>query len=327
MNATLFDLSSHGKVQVSGPDAAKFLHNLSTNEIVNLPAGSGCEAFLTTGQAKIIAYVFIFRVQLPDGGQEFWLDTGPGMGEKVHSHLDRYLVSEQVELADSTPDARQFHLAGHDSVELLGKLVGPDVSLLAKLQHLIQPVPGGTCQIRRVPRLSSPGLDILCPTGQGDSLAANLLAAGARRGTEEEFEIGRLEAGTPVYGKDIDETNLPQEVGRVLETISFTKGCYIGQETVARIRTYGHVNRMLVGMTLSANMAPAPGTQLLREGKEVGKITSSAVSDRIGSGIALGYVRRGNELPGTMLQIDGASATALVTALPFGAGSGGAAGV
>ena len=113
-----------------------------------------------------------------------------------------------------------------------------------------------------------------------------------------------MEAGTPVYGRDIDETNLPQEVARVERTISFTKGCYIGQETVARIRTYGHVNRTLVGLQLDGETAVPLGTKLFHADKEVGHITSSAVSPRLGQAIALAYVRRGSQEPGTRLEVE-----------------------
>src|SRR5207244_7503068 len=114
-----------------------------------------------------------------------------------------------------------------------------------------------------------------------------LLAGGARPAGIEAYNALRIEAGTPVYGLDIDDTNLPQEVARVERTISFTKGCYIGQETVARIRTYGHVNRSLIGLRLSGNAAASPAAKLFRADKEVGHITSSALSPKSGQAIAL----------------------------------------
>jgi folate-binding protein YgfZ len=319
MTARLFDLSDYGKVEVAGKDAARFLHNLCTNEIVKLPPDAGCEAFLTTGQAKIVAYAFVFHSSLPERGGVYFLDAGPGMGEKVHRHLDHYLVSEQVELADRTGDLAQVHLAGPEAVAILESILQANVGNFAELQHVSQNISGSACHVRRISRLGMPGFDLLCPKEQKESLGKRLVSAGARPAGQEEFEILRIEAGTPVYGKDIDETNLPQEVNRVAATVSFTKGCYIGQETVARIRTYGHVNRSLVGLKLSEKTAIPPGAILLRDGKEAGKVTSSVVSTRLGTGIALGYVRRGNESIGTALQV-GASDTILsaeVTRLPF----------
>src|SRR4029077_577828 len=118
-----------------------------------------------------------------------------------------------------------------------------------------------------------------------------LIAGGAQPAGLQAYHTLRIEAGTPVYGLDIDDSNLPQEVGRTERTVSFTKGCYIGQETVARIRTYGHVNRSLVGLRIAGGEAVPRGVQVTRESKEVGTVTSCIVSPRFGA-IALGYVRR-----------------------------------
>jgi folate-binding protein YgfZ len=113
----------------------------------------------------------------------------------------------------------------------------------------------------------------------------------------------RIEAGTPEYGIDIDESNLPQEVGRMEQAVSFIKGCYIGQETVARIRTYGHVNRLLIGVKLAENREVPSGAGISRDGVEVGRVTSSVVSPAARTGIAMGYVRRGSNEPGTLVEI------------------------
>jgi glycine cleavage system T protein len=322
-HAALFDMGHHGKVEATGKDASQFLHNLSTNEVNKLPVGSGCEAFLTTGQAKIVAYVLIYHTGLPDGRTAFLLDVGPRMGDKIYKHLDRYHISEEVELADRTHEFSQLHLAGPRAREVLERALQATLPDLAELQHLVQTLAGATCSIRRHDPLGLPGYDILCPADQSAAAWQALLAIGARPAGLEAYQTLRVEAGTPVYGLDIDETNLPQEVARTERTVSFTKGCYIGQETVARIRTYGHVNRSLVGLKLTGEGAVAPGTKLFRDGKEVGHITSSVVSPRLGTAIALAYVRRGNQELGTTLltEAGGGSRTAEVVALPF-SGSG-----
>src|SRR5262249_40130405 len=132
----------------------------------------------------------------------------------------------------------------------------------------------------------------------------------------ETYHVLRVEAGTPQFRIDIDDTNLPQEVGRTERTISFTKGCYIGQETIARIRTYGHVNRMLVGLKLEGDGIEPRGAKLSHSGKEVGSVTSCVYSPRIAGPIALGYARRGSNEPGTKL-VCGDKRNAEVVALPF----------
>jgi folate-binding protein YgfZ len=131
-----------------------------------------------------------------------------------------------------------------------------------------------------------------------------LTAAGAVRGSMDTYHVLRVEAGTPLWGADIDETNLPQEVGRIQQTISFTKGCYIGQETIARIRTYGHVNRSLGALKLAEDRRVPRGARVHDGSKEVGQVTSSVRSPRLGTGLALAYLRRGHQEPGTVLEVE-----------------------
>jgi glycine cleavage system T protein len=323
--AALFDLSHQGKVEVAGPESAKFLHNLCTNDIVHLAVGSGCEAFFPTGQAKIVGYALVYHVAAANGVDSFWLDPGPGMGEKLARHLDRYLISEQVEISDRSRTFAQLHVAGPEASAIVQKSLQVELSNLSELQHKsVTPQEGGVLQIRRHDVLAVTGYDIACPTSQSNTVWRVLILAGAKPAGLKAYETLRVEAGTPVYGRDIDETNLPQEVGRSERAISFTKGCYIGQETVARIRTYGHVNRSLVGLKLAAGPVSA-GTKVRRDGKEIGHVTSSVMSPLLGGAIALAYVRRGSEEPGTALEVDAETGTqsAEVAALPFGGVSGG----
>jgi folate-binding protein YgfZ len=312
--AALFDRSHQGQVDAVGKEAAAFLHNLCTNDIKQLAVGAGCEALLPTHQAKVVGYVLIDHVE-PD---RFVLDAGPGDGSRVLKHLDRHLISEQVELSERTSELVQIHVAGPRAAALVGQVLGSVVEL-PPLRHRIVSLADALGRIRRHDPLGLPGLDLLVPCEQGGRLWQELTAAGARPAGSETYETLRIEAGTPVWGKDIDETNLPQEVGRGAQTISFTKGCYIGQETVARIRTYGHVNRTLVGLKAAATASISRGTPLLRDGQEVGRVTSATFSPRLGAAIGLGYVRRGSEAPGTVLvtdTVDGPRPVEVV-ALPF----------
>ncbi len=325
-NASLFDISHHGKIEARGADAASFLHNLCTNEVKNLPTGAGCEAFLTTAQAKIAAFVIIYH-SLLQGQSVFSLDAGPGMGEKVAKHLDRYLISERVELSDRTPDFAQLHLAGPQARRVLEDALGEKVPDLLELQRTTQTFAVGDCELRCRRPLALLGYDLLCDKDRAAVVWQALIAGGARPAGLEAYNALRIEAGTPVYGLDIDDTNLPQEVARVERTISFTKGCYIGQETVARIRTYGHVNRSLCGLRFpfagkdEANVKRKQwaGARLFHADKEVGRVTSSVVSPRLGQAIALAYVRRGSHEPGTILEVEAEDGrqSAEVVSLPF----------
>ncbi len=316
----MFDISSHGYIEVRGPEAGKFLHNLSTNDIIKLPVGSGCEAFLTTGQAKVVAYVRIYHALLPSGTEAYLVDAGPGMGERVLKHLDHYLISEQVELEDRTNDFAQVYVAGPRAQLGLERLIAKDLSALQAYQSVYASIASVHCQVRRDASLGLQGYHVLLPRESAPAVWQAFLAAGVKPAGNAAYEMLRVEAGTPVYGRDIDENNLPQEVGRIDQTISFTKGCYIGQETVARIRTYGHVNRSLVGLRIHRSMPVATGATLFRDGKEVGNVTSSVLSPRLETAIALAYVRRGSQDPGTKLEVDdGERIQAEVTSLPFSA--------
>jgi folate-binding protein YgfZ len=316
----LFDISHHGKVELAGPEAEEFLNNLCTNDVMKLADGNGCEAFLTSNQAKTLAYVLVYKHQSVADGTTFWLDAGPGMGDGVAKHLDRYLISEQVAITDRTQEFGQVHLAGPRAREALEAVLLGESLHLGELQHTKANVGGSAIFIRSHRPLGLPGYDILVPRDDATAIWQTLVEKGATPAGMESYQTLRVEAGTPQFGIDIDETNLPQEVGREGQAISFAKGCYIGQETIARIRTYGHVNQSLVGLVLEGQGTEPPGTKLFRNGKEVGHLTSCVHSPKLRSVIALGYARRGNQEPGTALEVQGAvSRTAAVHELPFAA--------
>jgi len=273
---------------------------------------------LTTNQAKTVAYVLVYKHVPLAGGSTLWLDPGPNMGERVAKHLDRYLISEQVTIADVTDEFGQVHIAGPQAHDALQAALGATLPDLKELGHTKRATPHTNVFVRKHNRIGVTGYDVLVPPDQPALLWRALATAGARPAGSRGYHSLRLEAGTPEFGADIDETNLPQEVGRVDQTISFTKGCYIGQETIARIRTYGHVNRSLVGLRLEGEAIEASGVKLFREGKEVGHITSCAFSPRSASAIALGYVRRGNQEPQTVLEVaESGGRKATVSLLPF----------
>src|SRR5438477_10811313 len=134
--AALFDQSGRGKVELTGPDAPSFVHNLCTNDVVNLPVGGGCEAFFTTAKAKVVAHALIYHVRPGEGRDALWLDVAPGEAPRLIQHLDRFLISERVEFADRTGDFAQFHLAGPRAREVLEKALGEPVPDLEPLQHM-----------------------------------------------------------------------------------------------------------------------------------------------------------------------------------------------
>jgi folate-binding protein YgfZ len=309
-----FDLSARTKLELRGADRASFLHNFCTNEIKKLPTGEGCEAYILSLQARILARILVFA--RPDA---LWIDAEPGLGSKLHSHLDRFLITEQVELHDRTEDWGQLFLVGPGAGAVVEMMAGPEVTGLRHLQSTDAVLAGVACQMRRNDSLGLPGFELLCPKSDLRTLGLALQAAGVSTAPLAGYEILRVEAGIPEYGKDIDETNLPQEVGRDSLAISFTKGCYLGQEPVVRIRDLGHVNRMLVGLRLAAKRTVPPGTAIHRNGQDVGKVTSSVISPLLDAGLILAYLRRGHQTPGTLVSIPGDPdpVEAEVVRLPF----------
>jgi folate-binding protein YgfZ len=315
--AALFDLSRHGLITCSGKDSAQFLHNLCTNEVVKLPVGAASEAFLTTAQAKVVDHVWILHTT----GIEptYLVDVGDDEGPRIFKHLDRFLISEQLELLDLCGAMIRYHLAGPRSGNILGKATGAELEGLKDLQSLDLARGESRLIIWRRNRLGVLGYDLIL-NGSDSAVWSPLFGELPVRSTESSaFECLRIEAGLPRFGMDITEANLPQEVGRIDQTISYTKGCYIGQETVARVRSFGHVNRALRGLLGAEKTTFQPGAKLYRDGQEVGVVTSGTNSPRRGRPIALAYVRRGHDELGTNLSLhaDGKNADAVVADLPF----------
>src|SRR3954466_4420141 len=148
--AAVFDTSDRGKVEFTGPDAPSFLHNLSTNDVLNLPLGAGCDAFFTTAKAKAVAHALIYHVRIADGRDALWLDVAPGQAEPLVRHLDHYMIAEQVEMADRTADFAQFHLAGPHARAAIERALGGPVPDLGPFEHMERTIgANATCHIRR----------------------------------------------------------------------------------------------------------------------------------------------------------------------------------
>jgi folate-binding protein YgfZ len=294
-SAALFDLSDHAKIEVAGPDARIFLHNLCTQDVKDLPVGEWREAFLTTNKARVIAHVWITHRE----NNVLWLDMVAGQGAKVLQHLDHFLISEKVELTDRTQEFSLLRLVGPKAAEVVQR-----ASITPSRQHRL---------------LALDGYDFFCLTADAESLRQRLLEAGAILSGPETYQTLRIEAGLPEYGIDIDEHRFAVEVNRTVQAISYAKGCYLGQETIVMARDRGQVNRLLMGVTVAEGMPLARGRKLFRANEEVGQVTSSWFSPRLGQTIALAYLRRGSWDAGMEIVVDPAMGerTAIVCALPF----------
>jgi folate-binding protein YgfZ len=301
--AMLFDTSSAGKLRLTGPDAPAFVANLSTNDIKPLPLGGGCPTYFCDHRAKALFQAWVYHTLLADGQHALWLETTPGRNEALFKHLDRYLISEQVEIEDVTATFAQLHLAGENAKAVLEKGVGP-LPELAEFQHTERTIAGAGCSVRRRDLLGMPGYDVVCDAASAASVRQAVVSAGAEVGTPEQFEQLRVNAGTPLYGPDIDESRFVMEVGDAARAVSYSKGCYLGQEPIVMSRDRaGHAPRSFVRLTMAGDPPPV-GAKILAGEEEAGAVTSAARGTGNGS-VALGYVRWKHREPGTPLTIDG----------------------
>ncbi len=311
--AGVADLSARTQIEVTGTDRASFLHNLSTNEIRKLKPGGGCEAFFCDARGHIQAHVYIFCRE-----QSLVIDSVPGAAGVLMPHLDRYLIREDVQLTDRSGEWCELLLAGPNSGELLARLTGINLATLGgRVATFEASLANLHVQIRRFDFAGPHSFAIVGANGVRDGIWIALRALGATPCGDQAVEAMRIAAGSPLFGVDITSRNLPQEVARDERTISFVKGCYLGQETVARIDALGHVNRLLCGLRFSdprlGDLPAAAGMALTVGGQSVGEITSAAQSTRLGQ-VGLGYVRREHAAPGSRL--DSPAGAVEVAALP-----------
>jgi folate-binding protein YgfZ len=296
----LLDRSGRGKLLVTGADAAEYLQGQLTNDVEALEPGEGQYAALLDRKGHMQADMRVLR----PGAEELWIDTEPEGLEAARKHLQMYKVGREVEVTDVTDERAILSLIGPRSAEIAGTPPLPEYACEEASVAGVDCLVAGTRD----------GIDLIVPAGDAGRLREALLGAGAVEVGPGAVEILRIEAGTPRFGAEMGAETMPAEAGIVEAAVSFTKGCYIGQETVARLHYKGRPNRLLRGVRLSA---PAPSGAALRLGeKEVGALGSSAVSPALGP-IGLAIVRREAEL-GTELAVGEDGVTARVVDLPFG---------
>jgi folate-binding protein YgfZ len=292
-------LPGWSSIVFTGTDRHAFLHNFCTNDVRKLLAGENCEAFITNVKGKVIGHGLITCRD-----SELVFVTVPQQGSALVAHFDRYIIRDDVQVRDTTAE-RSYILLTH---------TGTIVALaptLALGQSWLRFGVNASGRLRDLP-VRWIGWDLLgravvCGLIEVATLdipkaREALIESGMTPFGEAAFHTRRIEAGVPLFGIDFDEQNFPQEVGRDHEAVSFTKGCYLGQETVARIDALGHVNQRLVGVRFFRSGIPAPGTELSHSGKTVGHTTSAAYSPRLSAPLGLAMVRREANAAGTRLE-------------------------
>jgi folate-binding protein YgfZ len=296
------DRSERGKLALSGPDAKRFLQGQVTNDVERLSEGEGCYAAFLTPKGKMLG-----DVRILDVSRELLLDTERVALQELFNMIRRFKVGYRVELHKRTLERGLVSLVGPASDRVAG------TAELARLEHVHAPVnmDGVTARAIR----TDVGVDLLCDAADTEALLAAVEARGAPTVPESATECLRVERGRPRYGIDLDDTVIPEEAGLNSRAVSFTKGCYVGQETVARLHYRGKPNRRLRGLLLSG--AADRGAELRVGERTVGTLTTVVSSPVFGS-IGLALVRR-EAPPGTTVVLSGeAGVTAEVIELPFG---------
>ena len=296
----LVDRSERGKLALTGPEAKTFLHGQVTNDIEGLDAGRGCYAAFLTHKGKMLGDMRVF-----DLGDELLLDTERSTLQELFNMIRRYKLGSDVELHKRTLEMGLLSLIGPDARRVAG------TRSLSGAEHANARAEIGGSTVTLV--ATDIGIDVFCAADDTAAVGAALEAAGAVAVDEAVAEIVRVERGRPRYGFELDEGVIPQEAGLNERAVSFTKGCYVGQETVARLFYRGKPNRHLRGLRLSG---PAAAGDLIRAGeKEVGRVGTAVVSPAFGP-IALAIVRREAQ-PGGTVTVGDAGTTAEVVDLPF----------
>lgn len=296
----LLDRSDRGKLILSGDEAAEYLQGQLTNDIEALAPGEGQYAALLDRKGHLQADMRVLRTS----AEEIWIDTEPEALEAARRHLETYKIGREVAIADLSAERAILSLIGPRSVEIAGTAPLPEYACQAASIGAVECLAVGTAQ----------GIDLILRSADAGGARAGLAAAGAVEIGPEAAEVVRIEAGTPRFGAEMSTETMPAEAGIVEQAVSFTKGCYIGQEPVARLHYKGRPNRHLRGLELSA--AATPGASLRMGEKVVGRIGSACVSPARGP-IALAIVRREAE-PGAELVVGEDGVTARVVDLPFG---------
>lgn len=312
--AGVADLSARGLWRVTGPDRARYLQGILTNDILALTPGRGCYAALLDVKGHLQADLRLYALD-----DTLLLDLDPTLTASIIPLLKRYIVVYKVTLEEATTEFIHLAVSGPKTADWLMKVFGQPLPELPDYHSTTWQWQDHQVRVIRLSETGEVGVHLLVPRAIGPTLWAALLDAGRTLGGRpigvEAMESLRIEAGIPKFGVDMDQTRFPAEAG-IEQAVSYTKGCYLGQETTMRIKTQGSVNRKLVGLLIESSTLPRPGEPLRADGQTVGVLTSVLDSPTLKKNIAMGYLQKGFFLPGTAVTLPNGS-SARVTPLPF----------
>jgi folate-binding protein YgfZ len=313
--AGLIDLSSRGRLRVSGSEATMFLNGLITNDMKTLAENRWMPAAFPTVQGRLIGAVRVVRLK-----DAFVIDTDAESHEAVLKTVSRFTLAGDFHVKDLTTETALLSVQGKRAVEVVEKVLETSVSDLPRDGVLETNWQNTPVTIIRATHTAEDGFDILIDSTQGAQLRQALIDADAQVVSPDVFEVLRIEAGIARFGHDVDETNVVTETN-LDDAVSYTKGCYVGQEIIVRIKHRGHVAKKLTGLRFQTEKRIEPGTIIKSsDGKEIGKLTSTAFSPKLEATIGLGYVRYEFLNPGTTVVIE-PEIQATTAELPFIRGS------
>jgi folate-binding protein YgfZ len=319
--AGLFDLSERGRIEVSGAEAVMFLNGMLTNDVARLEEGAWMHAAFPNPQGRLVASTRVLK-----RGGAFLFDTEAATYPAVLKHLERFTLAGDFRVRDLTAETALLSVQGARSAEFVGAALGAEAAETARGRVTRAPFGGVEVNVIRATHTSEDGFDLFVGAGVADLLRDALAASGARPAGRDALEVLRVEAGVPRYGVDASDANVVIEVVDEAEAVSYTKGCYAGQEIIARIHWRGHVAKRLAGVIFDRDAEP-PSDARLRDcvgGREAGRITSHVFSPRLRRRVALALVKYDFLTPGTELKLfngDAEVCAAHVAELPLVRGS------
>ncbi len=293
----VLDRSDAGRLLLTGDDALDLLNRLSTNELATLEVGAGAATVLTTNKGRIVDLLHVHRSE-----DRLVVFTSPENQQRVAEWIDFYTFVEDVAIEDVTGETAMISLTGLDSTKFLDGLTDDQASSLATYGRFSARISDAAAEVYRSDFLGPPSFDIVVDAGHRDSLFGVLTDVGATPAGADVIEAVRVQRGIPAFGKELTEDYNPHEANLV-HHVSFSKGCYIGQEVIARLQTYKKVSKYLVGLRWDGE-GPATESFLTHEGKRIGIVTSVAHLPHTGTNVGLGYVRKGLVDDGTTVVDD-----------------------
>jgi folate-binding protein YgfZ len=307
VSASLYRLAGRGVIAVRGDDRQRWLDGMLSCNVKKLAPGDGAHGLLLTPQGRIVSELHVLH-----RGDALWLETEASAIDPVIARLAKFVIADDVALADETPRWARLALEGDGARALLAAVAAAPPSA----PHAVASaeIAGAACAVAAYGFTHAEAFQIFAPRAREAAVIAALEAAGARRESDERFEERRVEAGTPWLGKELDESVLPAEARLDGVAVAVDKGCYTGQEVVARMRSRGRLSHLLVGLRFAGAALPAPRSALAGERGEAGSVTSAVRSPRFGA-IGLGFVQAPLAAPGTRLRAGETEAE--VVALPF----------